>query len=59
MKTTATQLIYENLTNLFYLLHIEEESFALVMTNILWIFSIVLENLLQSQPTVAWLVSFD
>lgn len=59
MKTTATQLIYENLTNLFYLLHIEGESFALVMTNILWIFSIVLKNLLQSQPTVAWLVSFD
>lgn len=59
MKTTATQLIYENLTNLFYLLHIEAESFALLMTNILWIFSIVLKNLLQSQPTVVSLVSFD
>lgn len=59
MKTTATQLIYENLTNYCTCYTKEGESFALVMTNILWIFSIVLKNLLQSQPTVAWLVSFD
>lgn len=39
--TTAIQMIYEHLTN-------QEESFALVMTNISYIFSIVKKPITES-----------